>query len=40
LVGVPLARLANGEASLALDGHGRLLLEERSNQRGRHSDGS
>jgi ribonuclease D len=29
LVGVPLRRLANGEASLALDGHGRLLLEER-----------
>ena len=31
LVGVPLPRLANGEASLALDGHGKLLLEERSN---------
>jgi ribonuclease D len=29
LVGAPLRRLANGEASLALDGHGRLLLEER-----------
>jgi len=29
LVGVPLRRLANGEASLALDGHGRLLLEKR-----------
>jgi ribonuclease D len=29
LVGVPLRRLANGEASLALDGHGRLLLEDR-----------
>jgi len=29
LVGVPLSRLANGEASLALDGHGKLLLEER-----------
>lgn len=29
LVGAPLQRLANGEASLALDGHGRLLLEER-----------
>lgn len=29
LVGVPLRRLARGEASLALDGHGRLLLEER-----------
>lgn len=29
LVGVPLSQLANGEASLALDGHGKLLLEER-----------
>ncbi len=29
LVGAPLRRLASGEASLALDGHGRLLLEER-----------
>ena len=29
LVGAPLRRLANGEASLALDGHGRLLLEDR-----------
>jgi ribonuclease D len=29
LVGAPLRRLADGEASLALDGHGRLLLEER-----------
>ncbi len=29
LVGVPLSRLANGEASLALDGHGKLLLEKR-----------
>jgi ribonuclease D len=30
LVGAPLRRLANGEASLALDGHGRLLLEDRT----------
>lgn len=30
LVGVPLRRLAGGEASLALDGHGRLLLEHRA----------
>jgi ribonuclease D len=29
LVGVPLRRLASGGASLALDGHGRLLLEDR-----------
>ncbi len=29
LVGAPLRRLASGAASLALDGHGRLLLEER-----------
>lgn len=29
LVGAPLRRLADGEASLALDGHGRLLLEDR-----------
>jgi len=29
LVGVPLRRLARGEASLAFDGHGRLLLEDR-----------
>ncbi|HTT89581.1 MAG TPA: HRDC domain-containing protein [Acidimicrobiales bacterium] len=29
LVGAPLRRLADGRASLALDGHGRLLLEER-----------
>jgi ribonuclease D len=29
LVGAALRRLADGEASLALDGHGRLLLEER-----------
>jgi len=29
LVGAPLHRLASGEASLALDGHGRLLLEDR-----------
>ncbi|HUB69242.1 MAG TPA: HRDC domain-containing protein [Acidimicrobiales bacterium] len=29
LVGIPLRRLAEGRASLALDGHGRLLLEER-----------
>ena len=28
LVGVPLRRLADGKASLALDGHGRLLLED------------
>ncbi len=34
LVGAPLRRLANGEASLALDGHGRLLLEDRL--RGQH----
>jgi ribonuclease D len=33
LVGVPLRRLANGEASLALDGHGRLLLEDRPARR-------
>jgi ribonuclease D len=30
LVGVPLRRLASGGASLALDGHGRLLLEDRA----------
>ncbi|SRR5579875_342309 len=30
LVGVPIDRLARGEASLALDGRGRLLLEARS----------
>jgi ribonuclease D len=30
LVGAPLRRLADGEASLALDGHGRLLLEARA----------
>jgi len=30
LVGAPIKRLAGGEASLALDGHGRLLLEDRS----------
>jgi ribonuclease D len=30
LVGVPVRRLADGKASLALDGHGRLLLEARS----------
>lgn len=29
LVGAPLRRLARGEASLAFDGHGRLLLEDR-----------
>lgn len=29
LVGVPLRRLARGEASLALDGQGKLLLEDR-----------
>ena len=29
LVGVPVRRLADGKASLALDGHGRLLLEAR-----------
>ncbi|HMK96565.1 MAG TPA: HRDC domain-containing protein [Acidimicrobiales bacterium] len=29
LVGAPLRRLAGGQASLALDGHGRLLLEDR-----------
>jgi ribonuclease D len=29
LVGAPLHRLASGDASLALDGHGRLLLEDR-----------
>jgi len=29
LVGTPLRRLASGGASLALDGHGRLLLEDR-----------
>jgi ribonuclease D len=29
LVGAPLRRLADGRASLALDGHGHLLLEER-----------
>ena len=29
LVGAPLRRLARGEASLALDGHGKLLLEDR-----------
>jgi ribonuclease D len=33
LVGAPLRRLASGEASLALDGHGRLLLEERQKDR-------
>ncbi|HTV11064.1 MAG TPA: HRDC domain-containing protein [Acidimicrobiales bacterium] len=30
LVGAPLERLAEGRASLALDGHGRLLLEDRT----------
>lgn len=30
LVGAPLRRLARGDASLALDGHGRLLLEDRN----------
>jgi ribonuclease D len=30
LVGIPLRRLASGGASLALDGHGRLLLEDRA----------
>jgi ribonuclease D len=29
LVGLPLRRLADGQASLALDGHGRLLMEDR-----------
>ena len=29
LVGAPLRRLADGRASLALDGHGRLLMEDR-----------
>jgi hypothetical protein len=29
LVGAPLRRLASGAASLALDGHGRLLMEDR-----------
>jgi ribonuclease D len=29
LVGLPLRRLADGRASLALDGHGRLLMEDR-----------
>jgi ribonuclease D len=29
LVGAPLRRLASGDASLALDGHGRLVLEDR-----------
>jgi ribonuclease D len=30
LVGVPVRRLADGKASLALDGHGKLLIEDRS----------
>jgi ribonuclease D len=30
LVGAPVKRLANGSASLALDGHGNLLLEDRA----------
>jgi len=29
LVGAPLRKLASGAASLALDGHGRLLMEDR-----------
>jgi ribonuclease D len=33
LVGAPLRRLAGGEASLALDGHGKLLLEDRPARR-------
>lgn len=30
LVGVPVRKLADGKASLALDGHGRLLIEDRA----------
>jgi ribonuclease D len=32
LVGIPVGRLVNGEAALAFNGHGGLVLEERSNQ--------